>query len=135
MQRREMVRKAAMVQISCRVWAREAKVRTEGLPVICLDSREPLDHPWAPYLTLPTTRGTLDTGDVSLAGCGELIAIERKSLDDLISYLCTGRERFTKELARAARIRDFYVICEDSYADRITDPSRSREERYGSARD
>lgn len=89
----------------------------EFLPVLLIDTREPDPHPWDPYLSIDWTRGTLKTGDVSLVGCEELIAIERKSLGDLISCLCTSRERFTKELQRAARIRDFHVICEGSYSD------------------
>jgi hypothetical protein len=62
-----------------------------------------------------TISGTLDTGDVSLPGCSEMIAIEKKTTADLISCLCSNRDRFTRELGRAVRIRDFLVIVEGSY--------------------
>jgi len=86
-------------------------------PTLILDSREPTPHPWTRHLSLETVRGTLPTGDISLVGCSGWICVERKSLNDLIACLCSGRERFTKELQRAQRIREFYVVCEGSYGD------------------
>ncbi len=86
-------------------------------PLILIDSREPSPHPWEPYFSVETCRGTLPTGDLCLSGCGDLICVERKTLDDLISCLCTGRDRFVRELQRAQRIPEFYVICEGSYQD------------------
>ncbi len=91
--------------------------REDIQPTIVIDRREPSRHPWTPYFSLETVSGTLQTGDLSLAGCEEWICVERKTLDDLISCLCQGRERFTRELQRAARIPEFYVICEGSYQD------------------
>jgi len=38
-------------------------------PIICVDTREPDPSPWQGYFTVPTVRGTLPTGDYSLAGC------------------------------------------------------------------
>ena len=43
---------------------------------------------------------TLASGDYSLAGFESRIAIERKSLPDLVACLGTERERFTRELVR-----------------------------------
>ncbi len=86
-------------------------------PLILIDTREPDPHPWESHFTVGTCRATLPTGDLSLAGCGDLICIERKTLDDLISCLCAGRHRFSRELQRAQRIRQFYLICEGSYHD------------------
>jgi ERCC4-type nuclease len=50
---------------------------------------------------LPSTTGTLTTGDYSVAGAEELFAVERKSIADLTAC-CTGanRERFERELHR-----------------------------------
>ena len=49
---------------------------------------------------LQTTSGTLATGDYSIVGLENIVAIERKSLPDLIA--CVGRERsrFDREVQR-----------------------------------
>ncbi|MDD2967544.1 MAG: ERCC4 domain-containing protein [Desulfovibrionaceae bacterium] len=58
--------------------------------------------------------GTLSIGDYSLAGLEDHIAVERKSLPDLV--LCLGRERdrFERELQRGAALDAFCVVCEGS---------------------
>ena len=63
------------------------KVRPEQFTAI-IDSREqnPLD-----VSPLQAITGTLVTGDYSIQGLESVIAIERKSLDDLLG--CCGRER------------------------------------------
>lgn len=94
-------------------------------PTIVCDTREPDPHPWSRWFTCETVREGLATGDFSLLGCSDFIAIERKSLNDLISCLTAGRERFSRELARASRIPSFYVICEGSYADLMQGRYRS----------
>lgn len=85
--------------------------------VLVVDTREPVPSPWEAHFTVPTVRQGLPTGDYSLIGCQEWIAIERKALSDLVGCLSLGRKRFEEELRRAQRIRDFYVIVEASYAD------------------
>lgn len=87
------------------------------VPIILIDTREPENGGWEPFFTVPTVRGKLDLGDYSLPGCGQWIAVERKALNDLIGCLCSSRERFTRELAAAARIPHFYVIVEGTYED------------------
>ena len=61
--------------------------------------------------------GTLSIGDYSLAGLEDHIAVERKSLPDLV--LCLGRERdrFERELQRGAALDAFCVVCEGSWLD------------------
>jgi ERCC4-type nuclease len=68
-----------------------------GGPVIVIDTREQDPLP----IALPSMRGTLVSGDYSIAGAEELFAIERKSLADLVAC-CTGdnRARFERELHR-----------------------------------
>ncbi|MGE4297115.1 MAG: ERCC4 domain-containing protein [Desulfovibrionaceae bacterium] len=62
--------------------------------------------------------GTLATGDYSLAGLIDRVAVERKSLDDLVSCLMgAGRNRFTRELARAAALEQFVVVVEATMED------------------
>src|SRR3990167_2927830 len=58
-------------------------------------------------LLVPTVRGTLPSGDYSIAGTGpnekpwcESIAIERKGISDLFGTLSRGRARFIRELER-----------------------------------
>lgn len=67
-------------------------------PVIVVDTREqdPL-----PITRFRTVRATLRSGDYSFAGGEEHFAIERKTVEDLVSC-CAGenRERFERELHR-----------------------------------
>jgi DNA excision repair protein ERCC-4 len=65
---------------------------------IIIDNREQ-----APliFTRLPSIRGTLQSGDYSIAGgCEHAFAVERKSLDDLAMSVTTERERFERELHR-----------------------------------
>jgi DNA excision repair protein ERCC-4 len=72
-------------------------------PAIVIDSRE--QQPLS-FSRLPTTRGTLLTGDYSVLGLQELFVIERKSVSDLVGC-CVGqnRERFERELHRLRGFR------------------------------
>jgi DNA excision repair protein ERCC-4 len=66
-------------------------------PTIIIDTREqtPLvfEH-------LASERGTLQSGDYSIAGLEHDFAIERKSIPDLCGSLTRGRDRFERELHR-----------------------------------
>lgn len=93
-------------------------------PTILVDTAEPgPPHPWVPYFSCETYVQHIPTGDFSLPGCEDWVAIERKTLDDLIGCLIdkpktnSPRARFTRELQRAQRIKDFVVVCEGSYSD------------------
>lgn len=72
------------------------KIEKTNLTII-QDSREqmPLSFPSAKVET-----HTLDTGDYSLKGWENQIAIERKSLPDLLHSLGQDRERFFREIMR-----------------------------------
>lgn len=69
----------------------------EALPTVVVDTREqdPL-----PIARLPTVAGTLTSGDYALAGAEERLAIERKSIADLVSCVGPERDRFERELHR-----------------------------------
>jgi len=95
-------------------------------PPILIDTREPDPHPWEPHFSSTTIRGTIPTGDFSLCGCEHLVAIERKTTADLIACLCSGRDRFERELARAQSIPHFWVIIEGSYRDILQGNYRSQ---------
>ena len=66
-------------------------------PIIITDTREqcPLvfEH-------LASDRGTLQSGDYSIAGLEHDFAIERKSISDLCGSVTKGRDRFERELHR-----------------------------------
>ena len=49
---------------------------------------------------LAIIRGTLATGDYSIVGLESIVAIERKSLPDLLACIGTERERFEREVQR-----------------------------------
>ena len=83
---------------------------TAGLIVV--DTREslPLGFPGS-------TRKTLATGDYSVLGMEERVAIERKTLGDF--YACVGRERarFERELERLGTMAYPAVVIEASLSD------------------
>jgi len=83
-------------------------------PTIIIDTREqhPLDFP-----NLPATVGTLDTGDYSIVGLTHLVAVERKSIDDLLACIGRERARFKRELQRLRAYRFRLLVVEASAAD------------------
>ena len=96
--------------------------RIEIAPTITIDTREQL--PWK-FENLQTKPGTLDTGDYSIRGLEHLVAVERKSLDDLLA--CVGRERarFRRELQRLRAYRFRLLIIEADAATPWTGDWRS----------
>lgn len=81
---------------------------------ILIDSREQCPFTFAEkrYAEVQIEVGTLQTGDYSLAGLTDRVAIERKSLSDLVQCLGRERERFERELVRAAGLDCFAVVIE-----------------------
>lgn len=65
--------------------------------IAIVDTREQLPLDLTP---LRSERGTLTTGDYSVKGLEQEIAIERKSLPDLLGCIGRDRERFDKEVKR-----------------------------------
>jgi ERCC4-type nuclease len=86
---------------------------------VIIDSREqaPFAFQHEKYAGIMVEAGTLDTGDYSLAGLTDRVAVERKSLPDLVACLSGGRERFERELQRAAALEAFAVVVESAWAD------------------
>lgn len=64
-----------------------------------------------------TLQATLKTGDYTIQGCEDVLAIERKSTADLIGTLTAGRERFENELERMRQIKHAFVIVEGALGD------------------
>ena len=93
---------------------------------ILVDTREQAPFAFDKY-ECETVQGTLPTGDYSLAGLKDRVAVERKSLDDLIGCLMgASRERFERELARAAGLDRFAVVVEAGLQDMAQGRYRSK---------
>ncbi len=60
---------------------------------------------------------TLTVGDYSLRGLEDKVAVERKSLPDLVQCLGRERERFERELQRGAALDAFAVVIEAGWTD------------------
>lgn len=81
---------------------------------IIIDTRE--QHPFSfegyPVEIIP---GTLNAGDYSIPGFTDRVAVERKSLADLIGCLSSGRERFIRELERLRGYESAAVVVESGF--------------------
>ncbi len=77
---------------------------------IIIDSREQLPYSF----TVPTRTATLATGDYSIAGAENLIAVERKTAGDLVGCLTRHRDRFERELHRGMALQYFALVVESS---------------------
>lgn len=86
---------------------------------VLIDTREqrPFAFNGKGYEEVITERASLPTGDYSLSGLSDVVAVERKSLDDLALCLCRDRERFERELVRGRGLDAFAVVVEASFAD------------------
>ena len=89
--------------------------------IIKTDSREQ-----KPYqFETPSEVGTILVGDYSICGLENHIAVERKELNDLISCLTTGRERFEKELHKSKALDYMALVIEASLSDIVNGRYRS----------
>ncbi len=86
-----------------------------GTFTIIQDSREQAGY--GPLFSSPWNVGTIKTGDYSIVGYEDQVAIERKSLPDLVGSLTRGRARFIRELERASAYERFYVVIEADASD------------------
>lgn len=93
-------------------------------PVIIIDSRE--QRPWSFSPDVRTEVDGLKTGDYSLKGFEEQVAIERKSLDDLVGSLTQGRRRFMAEMERLLEIPVRALIVEATTEEILQQRYRSR---------
>ncbi|MDY0149506.1 MAG: ERCC4 domain-containing protein [Kiritimatiellia bacterium] len=84
------------------------------LRIVC-DSREqqPFTFDGFPVVVTP---GTLASGDYSLHGFTDRIAVERKSLPDLLHSISKERERFERELQRL-KAHDFACVLVEANVD------------------
>lgn len=81
---------------------------------VVIDTREQAPFAFNGY-EAEVLAGTLPTGDYSLAGLEDRVAVERKELGDLVACLGRERERFERELQRAAGLDAFMVVVESPW--------------------
>ena len=87
------------------------------IPII-VDTREQRPYRLEGYDDVTITTGTIPTGDYSIVGFEDRVAVERKSLPDLVGCLIgEQRKRFERELARARHLEFFAVVVEANLAD------------------
>jgi ERCC4-type nuclease len=75
---------------------------------------------------LKTERGSLYTADYSLKGLEKHVAIERKSLPDLLMCVGRERERFEKEIDRLLGVPVRGIVVESSWEEIEAGRYRSR---------
>jgi len=92
---------------------------------IVVDTREQRPYNFNEHV-VEVFKQKLNTGDYSLVGYEDRVALERKSIDDLIGCLITGRDRFKRELERARELDHFAVIVECSMEDVVQGRYRSK---------
>ena len=95
---------------------------------IIIDTREQRPFGFTGQLYEGTTieAGALAIGDYSLAGLADRVSVERKSLDDLVACLSRERDRFERELQRAAALDAFAIAIEATEADLLSGNYRSK---------
>lgn len=88
-------------------------------PVVLIDTREqrPLSFQNYKNWIASERRATLETGDYTVEGFEHLIALERKSLPDLVGTLMHNRERFFAECERMTHFKWRAILVEASYED------------------
>lgn len=86
-------------------------------PCIIVDTRE--QTPFLFSENVETQRAGLHCGDYSVVGLTAAVAIERKSLDDLVGSVTAGRERFMACCARGAKLDFFCIVVEAALSDVI----------------
>ena len=95
--------------------------------LIVVDSREQAPFSFAhERYEAQVQPGTLSVGDYSLVGLEDKVAVERKSLPDLVACLGRERERFERELMRGAALDAFCVVCEGSWLELARGEYRSQ---------
>jgi len=89
--------------------------------IVAIDTREQ-----KPYRFPQFEVKTLTTGDYSIVGLEDRIAIERKSKEDAYSSLGQGRARFERELERLSRFDYAAIVIEASLPDFLQAPAFSQ---------
>jgi DNA excision repair protein ERCC-4 len=99
---------------------------TPELPCILVDKREraPLTRYFSPDVIFENV--TLETGDYSLRGASDRVAIERKSLPDLVACVGHERPRFIECCERLSKFAFRLMVVEANFDDVLAGAYRSR---------
>jgi ERCC4-type nuclease len=85
-------------------------------PVVLIDTREQLPYSFDAYGNWigGTALTTLNTGDYSIQGMQDLIALERKTLNDVVRSLMADRGRFLRMIDRMGSFKYKCLLIEAS---------------------
>lgn len=75
-------------------------------------------------LVIETRTAYLETGDYSLEGYTDRVAVERKSLNDLFGTIGQARDRFERELARLNEMDVALVVFEADWLTVFQEPPK-----------
>jgi len=96
-----------------------------SIPTIVIDTREQ-----KPYVftsgRVGSVKKALPAGDYSLEGFESQVAIERKTLSDLVSTVVHSQERFKRELKKLLEYKYAFIVAECSIEDIILHRYRSK---------
>lgn len=99
---------------------KKTAAHTELITVV-VDTREKRPYQFASFDNVETVRGTLETGDYSLAGFEKQVSVERKELNDLVKSISyKDKERFKRELQRLKDYRFGCVVVEATLGDVVS---------------
>lgn len=90
-------------------------------PVFAIDTREQ-----TPYRFTPSETVTLRTGDYSIIGLEDRVAIERKTKTDAFTSLGRERARFEREVGRLGELELGAIVVEASLRDLLRRPQFSQ---------
>lgn len=96
---------------------RETRKKPKPRPYVLIDTREQRPLRFAPELEVDCGSATLPAGDYSVRGFTAYVALERKSVSDLIGTLTKGRERFEAELDLLTQFRWKAILVEGRRGD------------------
>ncbi len=96
---------------------KERRAKPKPRPYVLIDTREQRPLRFVPELGVDCGAATLPAGDYSVRGFSSLIALERKSVSDLIGTLTKGRERLENELDLLEQYRWKAILVEGRRGD------------------
>ena len=94
-------------------------------PTVVIDTREQLPYAFSDE-RFDSVRRALPAGDYSLAGHETAVAVERKSLPDLVGTPIRGRDRFRRELHKLQTYERACVVVEGHLRDVLDGNYRSK---------
>ena len=86
-----------------------------GFMKFAVDRREKLPYMFTAYKSVEPILKILATGDYSICGHEDSIAVERKTLEDFLGSITASRKRFFREMHRLHRITHRCIVVEDTW--------------------